>query len=313
MHPRILVVLLTFLLAPLVLAAPASADTATLQFVDAAGTSDPVAGIGRTATITGNTASEKSIYVRYRAAGGAPCAPSASTDSGEAYHWYGGTDVNGNFKVTYNDVWSAPGTYVFCIWLARKSTESATPIAQTITFRNPTGTISGTVAPVSPLAGEAATITVSGSSEAPQSVYGTIRPAGGAPCGVSASVDGGDRFVSGEEVNGAFSLQRSVTRETAGDYLVCLWLADSSDDPTPIAGPQAFTYTVAAPCIVPELAPGAKVAKAQRKLNKAGCAVGATKLKRSSVRKGRFLRFKPAAGTRLPPGTAIALVVSKGR
>lgn len=307
-------VLTLFLLAIGFNAAPAAADTATLQFLDAAGTNDPVVDVGRTAVLSGNSSTEKALYVRVRPAGGAPCAPSASTDSGDAYHWYGGTDVNGDFRETYSDVWTDPGTFVFCIWIADSGSQRVTPIAQTITFRNPTGTISGTVAPVTPVAGDTVTLSVTGSSESPKAVYAKVRPDGGAPCATSHSVDSGSSLLYGREVNGAFGLTDTFTAGAPGSYLVCLWLASSDDDATPIAGPQPFTFTVLKPCVVPSVSPGASVKKATKKLVKAGCTAGATKTKRSrSVRAGRFLRYKPGPkdGVRLPPGTAIGLVVAR--
>src|ERR1700710_1494602 len=66
----------------LVGASPALADSASITFTDAAGASDPAVGVGRTFTVTGNSAVSKNIYVLVRPAGGAPCAPSASSDAG---------------------------------------------------------------------------------------------------------------------------------------------------------------------------------------------------------------------------------------
>jgi hypothetical protein len=103
------------------------------------------------------------------------------------------------------------------------------------------------VNPITPRINEAATITVSGASEAPANVYATIRPGGGAPCAPTYSADTGKTLLSGESVDGAFSLPVTTTQSTAGSYVLCLWLAASSTDPAPIAGPQPQPFDVVGP------------------------------------------------------------------
>jgi hypothetical protein len=92
--------------------------------------------------------------------------------------------------------------------------------------------------PAIPRPGKSATLTVTGASEAPMQAYAKIRAAGGAPCAPTYNADSGDSLLDGTDVNGAFSLTADVTRGDPGSYLICLWLASSSDDPAPIAGPQ---------------------------------------------------------------------------
>lgn len=241
------------------LASPAAADTASISFVDAAGNNDPVAGVGRTFVLAGNTGTEKRIYVKYRAPGGAACAPSASSDSGDndelVYDFdnenhYGGR-VNGNFDLRSTGVWDSPGEVLFCIWLASASDEPVTPISQIVTFRAATGSISGSVSPANPLPGQEATVTITGASEAPERVYATVRPAGGAPCAATYDADSGTGVVSGTSVNGTFSVQGTMTLEDAGQYQLCLWLAGSSDDASPTSGPQPVMFTVGAPAPAP--------------------------------------------------------------
>jgi hypothetical protein len=248
----------------LVAVAPAAADTAAITFTDAAGNNDPVAGVGRTLAISGNTASSKRIYVKYRAPGGAACAPSAASDSGDndelAYDFdsedYYGQTVNGNFDLRSTGVWDEPGAVMFCIWLAASSDDPVTPISQVVTFRAATGSISASIAPATPEPGQDAAVTITGASEAPARVYATVRPAGGAACAATYSADSGTGIVDGESVNGSFSVQGTMRLEDAGQYQLCLWLADSSDDSSPTSGPQAVAFTVgSAPTPVPESIP----------------------------------------------------------
>lgn len=303
--------------------APAAlADSASIDFLDATGKSDPVAGIGRTYALTGSSQAEKRVYVKVRAPGGAPCAPAAGTDPGDLIRgpsysgdtrWYG-TQVNGSFNLTFNNIWPSAGTFLFCIWIADSASATASPIAQTITFRSPTGTISATTSPVTPLTGQATTVTITGASEAPQDVYAKVRVAGGAPCGPSYSVDPGKSVLFGREVNGAFSTTTSIKQSMPGTYLICLWLADSSDDTTPVAGPQPVTYSVAAPCVVPAVGRKMTLKRARDALAKANCSAGSVTSKRARKRKkGRVIKFKPKSGRRLEPGATVAIVVSKGK
>jgi hypothetical protein len=301
-------------------AAVASADSASLSFTDAAGTSDPVAGVGRTATLSGNTQSSTRIWIRNRASGGAPCAPSASSDSGSVYfdgnfsgsEFYG-TDVNGNFALKRTGTWRTAGTYMFCIWIAPSESTSTTPITQNVTFRQPSGTISATVAPVTPRPGQAATVTVTGASEAPEGVYATIRKAGGAACAASYSADSGYTLIGGTDVNGSFSLHASTT-QNAGNYLICLWVAASSSDSTPIAGPQPVTFSVVAPpppCRVPVLR-NLTLARAKARLVASGCRVGRVSYVRSSLKRGRVVRTSPGAGKHRAAGASVSVVLSRG-
>jgi len=231
---------------------PAFADSVTLSVTTTTGASDPAAGVGRVFTLSGTSAVATRVWVRYRAPGGAPCAPSPSTDSGEELFddstpYFNSANVNGAFKIARASTWNAPGTYVFCYWLSPQSNTVSTPFTQAITFRAPTGTITATVNPITPMAGQTATVNVTGASEVPAYVFAKIRGDGGAPCAPTYSSDTGTELIESTSVNGAFSLSATTTQLTAGTYLICLWLADSYDDPTPIAGPQPQPFTVLAP------------------------------------------------------------------
>jgi hypothetical protein len=311
--------ILSALAALLLGAAPAAADTASLSFVDASGRSDPAVGLGRTFTLAGNSSTSKRVYVKFRAPGGAPCAPSASTDAGSGYFdgvgWtFYGPNVNGDFTFRSTGVWQHSGTYMFCFWLASSESAVATPIRQDITFREPTGAVSGSVSPVSPLVGQAATVTITGSSEAPKRVYASYRLAGGAPCAVSSDADSGRGLVNGTNVNGAFSLTQSLTVSAPGTHVICMWLADSGGDSTPIAGPQTATFTVPAPCVVPELSPGTVLSSVKSQLTAAYCGIGAISREASTtIKRGRLIRLGADSRDQLAPGAPVSIVLSSGR
>ena len=248
---RLLVVVAVTAVVVLTAASAAMADSAQLTITDTGGHSDPVAGVPRVFTVSGTAAVSEYLFMKQRPAGGAPCGPSANTDPGSTltgfYDDFWSKPVTGAFSLPVARTWNTPGTFLFCIWLASSNTAVSTPISQVITFRSPTGTISATVNPVIPRPGQDAQVTVTGASEAPEYVYAKVRAAGGAPCAPTFQSDSGDSVINSAAVNGAFSQQATVNEDTPGSYVLCLWLASSSEDTAPIAGPQAVPFSVVQP------------------------------------------------------------------
>lgn len=326
---RIGLVGLFAVLAALVCAGPALADSASFSVTNTAGESDPAAGLPRVFTLNGNAEAPDRVYVKYRGPGGAPCAPNAREDTGspvdgifEAGYSAGpfwGASVEGTIHIQTVMTWRTAGTFVFCIWLPPKGGESeiTVPITQTITFRSPNGTITATVNPLTPEPGQQATVTVIGDSEAPENVYAKVRPAGGAPCASTYDADSGENLINGGGVNGSFSMQAKTSQSKAGQYLLCLWLAGSGSETPVIAGPQPETFTVVSPpppCVVPKVAAGASLASVEGELRAAGCAVGKVSPAASTtVARGGVLSLSPAPGTKLAARAAVNVVVSAGR
>jgi hypothetical protein len=254
-------------------------------------------------TLSGTSAVPSHVWVKYRASGGAACAPSPATDSGTELFEYGtnsfyGADVNGAFSIPRADTWDAPGTFVFCIWLSAQSNTVTTPFTQAITFRAPTGTITASVNPITPRINETATITVTGASEAPASVFAKVRPNGGANCAATYAADSGRDLLSGEAVNGAFSLATTTTQSTAGSYLLCLWLATSSVDPSPIAGPQRQLFDVVGPAPPSAVFPPTRIA-ASSSLRRRGSRYSGRIKTRSDCRRQRTVVLRRiGSGTR---------------
>jgi hypothetical protein len=256
---------LLVLVAVFTCAGSAFADSASISVTNTVGGSDPASSVPRVFTVSGVAAVPERIYVKYRAPGGAECAPSAESDSGKTIYGFAyDNSVNGEFHLSSVVEWGSPGPEMFCIWLAQGESSAASPITQTITFRAPNGTITATVNPITPRTGQPATITVTGSSEAPARVYATIRSAGGAGCAPTYEADSGQSLIDGQGVNGSFSLQATTTQAQAGTYLICLWLASSENATPAIAGPQPETFTVANPPPPPPPPPPAPSAECLR-------------------------------------------------
>ncbi len=320
--------LLTGITAGAALCPQAFADSASITVTNTAGQSDPAAEMPRVFTVSGDASAPERIFIKYRNPGGAPCASTAATDTGQwfegYYEEYGdATEVNGAFSFSRAGTWNEKGTFVFCIWIAPNDhTIVPTPITQTITFRSPTGTITATTNPLLPRPEQATTITVAGSSEAPEKVFAKIRPAGGAACAQTYEADSGNELIEGQYVNGSFSEQATTTQSKAGTYLICLWLAGSATDTSPIAGPQPETFTVVSPpppppppspCIIPAFSTRMHLSTVERRIRAGHCRVGriyyiASRL----VRSGSVIRLSYRPGAVLSPQTAVAIVLSTG-
>jgi hypothetical protein len=228
-------------------ATTARAEGASISITAADGASDPVAYIARVFSISGTAAAGENLYVKHRPAGGAPCAPTAYNDSGRLSTGFYGLAVSGSFDVQRVWTWDAPGAWTFCLWLASSETTITTPIAQTISFRTPGGQIGASVAPRVPRTGRRAVVTIAGTTEAPRRIWAKLRPASGAPCAPTYDLDPGLSLIDGWDADGAFDAKRYTTQSTPGQYRICSWLAGSSFDPWPIAGPQDTTFTVVPP------------------------------------------------------------------
>lgn len=311
---RTLTALLAAVVSMCALASVAAADSATLGITDATGKSDPAADLPRVLTVSGTVGSAQQIYVAYRATGGAPCAPSYDTDPGRGL--FSGNSANGtySFKTTYT--FPNPGTFMFCIWIAPSSGAAVSPITQTITLRAPTGTITATFNPLIPRPGKSFTVTVTGATEAPKRVYAAVQSAATA-CAATYDSDTGTGIISGADANGAFSLQATTTVASAGQYIVCLWLADGSEDLAPIAGPQPQPVSVVAPpppCIVPGLQSGRRLSTVRSRIRAGHCTLGTITSRRSRrVKRGNVVELVPRSGKRLPNGAAVNVILSSGR
>jgi hypothetical protein len=304
----------------------ALADSASISVTNTAGESDPAAGLARVFTLSGTASAPEQAFVKYRGSGGAPCAPNAEEDTGRTLSGFYRVDVEGTYKISNVMTWEPPATVMFCIWLAKGEREIVSPITQTITFRSPRGTISATVNPLTPTPGQQATVTVTGSSEAPERVYAKIRSAGGAPCAPTYEADSGGNLINGQSVNGSFSTQATTTQSKAGQYLICLWLAGSGNETPVIAGPQPETFTVASPtpppppppppppCVVPSFNSRMHLSTVERRISAAHCRVGKISYSSSErYRHGAVIKLSHRSGTKLSSNAAVGVLVSSGR
>lgn len=313
------------------------ADDATITVTTTSGQSDPAAGLPRIFTLSGNSAAPEEVFVKYRAPGGAPCAPNAASDTGQPIEEYPnvwwGYGVNGDFSFPTVFTWPNPGTTMFCIWIAGNAEAITTPITQMITFRAPGGTINATVSPPSPLPGQEATITLTGVSEAPEEVFASVKPAGATSCAPTFEADSGQSVIDGDNVNGSYSVQNTYTQDSAGTYELCAWLASSASATPAIAGPQPVTFVVGTPlppppppqthpqpprptpsCVVPRFDSRMSLATVKRRIAGSHCRVGRIRYARSrSVRRGDVVRLTPEPHTRLGDGAFVGVLVSTGR
>jgi hypothetical protein len=238
-------------------AGSALADSASLSVTTDAGVSDPVAYIPRNFTLSGSGSGGKYLFVKHRAAGGPPCASSVYTDSGTfldaAFY---GAPMNGAFSIRRVLTWRTPGTWMLCYWFATEETAIAAPITQLIGVRQPPASIVATPNPDPLTAGEQATITVSGTTEATRRVYAKLRAADGRPCAPTFDADPGGSMIAGWTVSAAYSIATYVNDPVLGQYLVCTWLAGESDDQLPVAASsQVINVVRGRPIVVSSVTP----------------------------------------------------------
>jgi hypothetical protein len=155
-------------------------------------------------------------------------------------------------------------------------------------------------------------------------VYAAIRPAGGAPCAPTPRTDSGEQLIGGQEVNGSFSVQATTTESKAGTYLICLWLAASSETTPAVAGPQPVLFTVGypppppppppPPCIVPTLRANTRLTAIERRIRAAHCRLGRIRYSHTRrIRRGIVVSLSPRPRARLSSGSRVAILVSLGR
>jgi hypothetical protein len=162
------------------------------------------------------------------------------------------------------------------------------------------------------------TISVSGTSEAPRTLYVKYRSTGGAPCAPSPSSDSGEYFGSlGGSVDGSFYEREAATFDRAGSYLFCLWLREHSDDVEPTGGtPVSFTVSVRqrrppVRCRIPFVV-GQRLGRARNTVTRANCSVGRVIFQRSKRPRNRVIGQYPRSGT-FARGFRVHLFVSRGR
>jgi len=300
-------------------ASGALANSAALTVTNTAGQIDPVAGVPRVFTVAGNTLSPEGVYVKYRAIGGEPCAPSAVSDTGAWLFDTNRGEANGDFQFQRVLTWEGAGPEMFCTWIASSSDAIASPITNTITFRAPTGTVNASVNPGAPTPGQQFTVTVAGASESPTYVFAKIRAAGGAPCAPTYEADGGSGVIDDASVNGAFSISGTSSEAQPGTYTLCAWLAQSESAAPAIAGPQAIDFTVAAPlppppCVVPAFSAHTRLASVEARIRAGHCRVGRIRYAHSRhVRRGAVVSLSPRPHARLGWGAYVSIVLSVGR
>jgi hypothetical protein len=237
-------------------AAPASASSASISVTTVDGQSDPVAWIPRVFTVSGTASTGQRLFVKHRAAGGAPCAPSAYSDPGSNWTGFYDLAVGSSFSVEKTITWDSVGEWTFCFWLAPDERAIVPAITQTVSFRGPTGSLTpASIAPALPRPDHGATITITGVSEAPRNLYAKVGVADGGPCALTYDAEPGEGLITGESVDGAFTGRAVAVESAPGQYQICFWLAGSTNDPLPVVIEQ-FTFAVqAAPAVLASATP----------------------------------------------------------
>jgi hypothetical protein len=190
--------------------------------------------------------------VRGGACSGVACAATPATDPGQDWISFAG-HVTGSFSITRELTWPAAGSELFCLWLTPAAGGVSDPIAQTVTFRAPTGAIAATVNPVAGRSGGDAQVLVTGTSEASRAVFAAVQSLAVA-CAPTYTGDPGAPLsllgvggVGSRRVLGPFTLSGTVHLRSPGHYQVCLWLASTSTDAIQVIGASSAPFDVLPP------------------------------------------------------------------
>jgi hypothetical protein len=204
-------------------AAAGTASAATITLPQAA----PVAEIPFTYAVDVQSDVTAYLHVRYRPAGGAPCAPDVEADGGTRL--IDNRRFSGAQSLTQLRTFGTPGTYLVCAWM-RSGARDVLAIAQTtMTVRAPTGSLR-IDAPAQATPGRPFVVNLIGQTESPRRLYATWRPSGGPPCAPTEDSDGGSTFVWGDRAEGVFASVTQLTLPSRGRYVICAWLARSDSD-----------------------------------------------------------------------------------
>jgi hypothetical protein len=292
-----------------------AADRAEVRVTRTDGASDAISGAPQILTVSGESSVPAHIYVKYRAAGAAPCTSNSASDPGAAMNAFYGAVVEGTFAVQEILTFDTPKAVLFCVWISEDAATASVPFAQIVDFRAPVGQLVVTVPSRRPQPERPVVIQVKGSSEVPAYVYATVRQDDGSTCvdGFMGQTD--ENIAEDIRVYGAFSLRLITVPAKAGEHMVCAWLVRSATVLAPFTGPVAVVLDVRTPkrCLVPAVRRGSRPTGVRQRLRHSHCSIGQTMRAHSSrVRRGLVIRLTRRAGTRLADGTPVGLILSSG-
>jgi hypothetical protein len=232
------------LLTTLALAAPAAAQSVAL-----APPADPVEDVSFLVTATGVGIKDYNVYGTIKPVGAVGCGPTYETDADGDDFMYS-VDAEGAYSVADDAKVDQPGQYLLCAWLQEYASDSvaAAATSATVNVRSAQATLAIT-GPTHLRVGTTANFTFTGTTELGRQVVAHVKRDGGRPCGASANVDDGDSFMSGENVQGNYSVLDAPWKyeiDDRGTYRICAWIQESWSDATAEAA-ATFTFTVGTP------------------------------------------------------------------
>jgi hypothetical protein len=234
-----------------ILASPA-AGASSIVSVD---TGQPKAEIATTVKVrTISEVSSAYLYVKYRAVGGPPCAPTPDTDPGAYVYGLEGPFVAvGDTTTTSVVTFRAAGSYDFCSWLRQSGASIATSSGQ-FSVASPVGSITAVAVPTPVPRGRPFTVSVSGQTEVKRELVTFYRPASQPACAASPKLDNDYGHLDERAIFGAFTEQLELTLAAPGRYRLCSWVASSQNDLAPL-GVNETIITVPAPIVVAAVRP----------------------------------------------------------
>ena len=243
---------------------------------------------------TGTAETNTRLWIKYKPAGGPPCAQNQGADSGQSFSGFDDEFVAaGNFSRADNIQIREPGDLVLCAWLQNNS-GSTTPDAKagplTVTIRSNQASIAFNV-PQALRTDEPMPVTLTGTTEVQRSLYvGLIADIGSCPANWDAITN---RLRDDDDyVNGSYTKAYQWTAPAPGTYRLCAYIQEHSGDLNPEAvQQQVVVVQESAAC----QAARAALSRAQTARSTASSKVKST---RKALRKARGRAAKGRANRR---------------
>lgn len=209
---------------------------------------DPLEDRAITFVSTGDVAGKK-VYAKRRPAG-VPCAPVYKSETGTDVFF---ADPIGTQAIkTVED----PGAYVICAYLQDFSGDDAAASAATVPLNvRPNNAALGITVPPAANPGAGVPIGFVGTTELGRELYAKTKPAGAGACGQSRDADPStDSIAFGLPASGTFAIPRLTgSFNSPGQYLVCAWLQERSNDVIAEAAASAVLNIIAPTPVLTDL------------------------------------------------------------
>lgn len=287
---------------------------------------DPTESITTQLGVTGEgVEGANDLEMTVKPTGGEGCGANRSADRGQTVV---NSSESGHRTVTENWTFETAGSYLVCAWLMEFSSGESKVLATnsaTVAVRPPHLSIAlGAPPVVRPK--QTFQIATTAQAETRRTIYEYIVPNTGRGCAANAQaaaetpgeihVDFPKQFGDWSLIGGPFTETSNIELQTVGSYLSCAYFEyPNSSTPPEMTALVAFAVVKPPPpCLVPHPTRHTTLGSIERRLLSAHCKIGKVRSASSShVPRGIVIALSPAPGSHRANGSAVNILVSKGR